>query len=114
MDDSAIFVVVPEVFPKRLHPQSSIGDNFKIVSFWWVERCIHRKQFIEPKHPNEVRDDIDILCFPFESMPLDGFEGMEIVTTGFTGVNLMHISKTIGLLGMFALFLNISSCINLY
>ena len=54
---------------------------------------------MEPNHPDDGGDDIDILCFPFNLMPLKGFEDMEIVTTGFTGVNLMHVTKAIELSG---------------
>lgn len=59
---------------------------------------------MEPKHPDDGGDDIDILCFPFSLMPLKGFEGMEIVTTGFTGANLMHVTKAIGLSGVLNFF----------
>jgi len=93
-------MVVPESFPKQSFPTLPSQDASKVVSFWWIERCLHRKQFMEPKHPDDGGDDIDILCFPFSSMPLKGFEGMDIVTTGFTGVNLMHVIKAIGLSGV--------------
>ncbi|RPB29758.1 hypothetical protein L211DRAFT_40370 [Terfezia boudieri ATCC MYA-4762] len=96
---SPIYIVVPESFPKQLFPTLSCKNASKIVSFWWIERCLHRKQFMEPSHPDDGGDDIDILCFPFSLMPLRGFEDMEIVTTGFTGVNMMHVIKAIGLSG---------------
>lgn len=76
------------------------GDlAYKVVSYWWIERCIHTKKFHEIKHPDDGGPEIDIFCFPFDSMPLKGFKDKEIVLTGFTGVNLMHISKAIELSG---------------
>lgn len=75
------------------------GLEYRVVSYWWIERCIHTKKFHEVQHPDNGGSDIDIFCFPFDLMPLKGFKGKEIVLTGFTGVNLMHISKAIKLSG---------------
>lgn len=100
IQSSLVYIIVPEIFPKKLYPTPDGNTSFKVVSFWWIERCLHSKKFTEPKYPGDGGDDIDIFCFPFDLMPLNGFEGMEIVTTGFSGVNLMHVTKVIGLTGL--------------
>ena len=98
-----VFIIVPEVLPKLSYPAINLPPDsnveFIIVSFWWIERCLHRKQFCEPQDPSHGGGEIDMFCFPFDSMPLKGFKNKEIITTGFSGINALHMSRFISLAG---------------
>ena len=97
-------IVVPEIFQKSSH---LIIDNLAIpdveilvVSYWWLERCLHLKKFILPAPPSARRDIMDFVCFPFSNLPLNGFGELEITTTGFSGIDLTHVAKLIKLTGL--------------
>ncbi|KAI5811023.1 BRCT domain-containing protein [Peziza echinospora] len=97
-------IVVPEIFQTSTHLAiEKLGiPNVEIlvVSYWWLERCLHLKNFILPAPPSARRDIMDFVCFPFSSnLPLNGFGELEITTTGFSGIDATHISKLIKLTG---------------
>ncbi|KAF8477224.1 BRCT domain-containing protein [Kalaharituber pfeilii] len=99
-----IYIVVPEIFPKSSYPKIDIFPGpdvvYTIMSYWWIEHCLHKKTFQQPKKEGDnVVDESTIFYFPFENMPLKGFNGLEIAVTGFTGIELLHVSKTITLSG---------------
>ena len=57
----------------------------------WVERCLYRKQFEEPQ--------ARVTNAPFLKIPISGFEGLSVCSTGFQGIDLVHMSKTVTLMG---------------
>ncbi|CCJ30807.1 unnamed protein product [Pneumocystis jirovecii] len=84
-----IYIIVSHDLPKFKFPDISKGC---FVTEWWIERCLHNKKFIEPSE--------HLLCRPLLcSFPLEGMQDLSICLTGFSGVDLLHISKLIVLLG---------------
>lgn len=85
-----------------LFPEDWIATEF------WVEKCLHRKALISKETP---------LCRPFYNGPIPGksahskilrplltidstgFDKLTICPTSFTGIDLLHFSKTVKLLG---------------
>lgn len=57
----------------------------------WVERCLYRKQFEEPQ--------ARVTNTPFRKFPIPGFEALAVCSTGFQGIDLVHMSKTVMLMG---------------
>ncbi|KAF2806580.1 uncharacterized protein BDZ99DRAFT_501386 [Mytilinidion resinicola] len=66
------------------------ADKLIRVTEFWVEKCLHRKQLV---------DHSDVLCRPFSIIGIEGFDSMVINSTGFSGTDLLHVVKTVGLMG---------------
>ncbi|KAL8873318.1 MAG: hypothetical protein Q9174_001194 [Haloplaca sp. 1 TL-2023] len=62
-----------------------------VVTDMWVERTLHRKQYIRP--------DANVTNTPFRTFPISGFERLVVCSTGFEGVDLLHMSKSVKLMG---------------
>lgn len=61
-----------------------------LVTDLWVERCLYRKQFEEPQ--------ASVTNTPFRQFPIAGFENLIICSTGFQGIDLVHMSKAVKLM----------------
>ncbi|KAK5705993.1 protein kinase activating protein dpb11 [Elasticomyces elasticus] len=71
--------------------QPEVAEGIKLVTEWWVERCIHYKQLIDPAD--------DVLSRPLWDVKSAEFADLSICTTGFTGIEFRHIAETIKLMG---------------
>ncbi|CZR57313.1 related to S-M checkpoint control protein Rad4p [Phialocephala subalpina] len=70
-------------------PQSQL--EIETITFWWVERCLHSKKFVEPSEC--------ILGRPFPMFPIQGFKKMIVSSSAFTGIDLLHLKKAVDLIG---------------
>lgn len=70
-------------------PQSSTGAV--VATEWWVERCIHYKQILDPEQ--------DVLCQPLWNLNILGFSKLIVSTTGFSGVDYRQIAESVKLAG---------------
>ena len=70
---------------------SEVAPKISMVTDLWVECCLHRKQFVQP-HDN-------ILNTPFKTFPILGFESLIISSTAFEGIELLHLSRVVILMG---------------
>lgn len=61
-----------------------------LVTDMWVERCLYRKKFEEPQ--------AKVTNTPFPKFPILGFEALTVCSTGFQGIDLVHMSKTVKLM----------------
>jgi len=68
-----------------LHP---VSGNV-IATEWWVERCIHYKQVLDPEQ--------DVLSRPLFNIL--GFSKLTISTTGFSGVDYRQVAEAVKLAG---------------
>lgn len=90
----------------RKLPDVPVGTT--VTTEWWVERCVHHKRCLEPSE--------DILSMPLHELTipgasivlasvisstdaLPGFSELTICSTGFAGIDLLHLSKAINLVG---------------
>ncbi|KAF1834687.1 hypothetical protein BDW02DRAFT_568799, partial [Decorospora gaudefroyi] len=67
------------------------GSLMTLVTNWWVERCLYGKRLVDPAE--------DILSRPFARLSVSGFSGLTINATGFSGIELLHVTKVIALMG---------------
>jgi DNA replication regulator DPB11 len=87
-----LFRVVPHDLPTSQHPplpESQIP--IQTVTVWWLERCLHKKDFIEPADHAIGR--------PFPVFPIESFSGITISTSAFSGIDLLHVTKAVKLIG---------------
>jgi DNA replication regulator DPB11 len=65
------------------------GGGIVVATEWWVERCIHYKQVLDPKQ--------DALSQPLFNIL--GFSKLTISTTGFSGVDYRQVAEAVKLAG---------------
>lgn len=82
-------LIVPQESQPESHPRLPSGAS--IVTEFFIEKCLHKKHFFDPNH--------HVIGRPFPRFPIQGFESLGIATSGFTGVDLNQIDKTIRQLG---------------
>ncbi|KAJ8110343.1 hypothetical protein OPT61_g6793 [Boeremia exigua] len=83
------------------------GSMMNLVTNWWVERCLYGKRLVDPT--------ADVLSRPFNKLRINGnllasadrrimltsvgFSGLTVNSTGFSGIELLHVTKAITLMG---------------
>ncbi|CAN9277839.1 unnamed protein product [Alternaria alternata] len=67
------------------------GSHLNLVTNWWVERCLYGKRLVDPAS--------DVLSRPFQKLSISGFSGLTINSTGFSGIELLHVTKIVTLMG---------------
>ncbi|KAI4630456.1 hypothetical protein J4E80_001391 [Alternaria sp. BMP 0032] len=67
------------------------GEHMNLATNWWVERCLYGKRLVDPSD--------DVLSRPFEKLSISGFSGLTINSTGFSGIELLHVTKVVTLMG---------------
>ncbi|KAI9829560.1 MAG: hypothetical protein M1826_005605 [Phylliscum demangeonii] len=88
----AAYVVVPHSSPEANHlPLSDAEQLPEVVSEWWIERCLHCRRATDPAEHISSR--------PFTQFPIPGFDQLTICSTGLGGVDLLHASKAVRLMG---------------
>ncbi|KAL8843231.1 MAG: hypothetical protein Q9176_002184 [Flavoplaca citrina] len=70
--------------PESIHPPIMVTDM-------WVERNLHQKRFVRP--------EANVTNTPFRMFPIPGFEHLTVCSTKFEGVDLLHMSKAVKLIG---------------
>ncbi|CAK3810359.1 S-M checkpoint control rad4 [Lecanosticta acicola] len=81
-------LLVPHSAPVEI---PSVPPGTVIVTEWWVERCIHYKQNMDP--------EADSLSTHLANSQVSGFSELRISTTGFTGVDLRQTAEAVKLMG---------------
>ncbi|KAH9216878.1 hypothetical protein DL95DRAFT_445016 [Leptodontidium sp. 2 PMI_412] len=61
------------------------------ITFWWLERCLHHKRFLDPND--------HVIGRPFPAFPIEGFSAMIISSSAFAGIDLLHFQRAVELLG---------------
>jgi DNA replication regulator DPB11 len=85
------FVVLPHDAPPDFASLPEAAGKLTAATNWWVERCLHRKRLVDPAD--------DIMCRPFEHTSISGFNGLVINSTSFGGIELLHVTKVVSLMG---------------
>ena len=86
------FFLVPHDMPKDQLP--TIPEFIHppvVVTDMWIERNLHRKQYIRPQ--------ANVTNTPFQKFPIPGFDCLTVCSTRFEGVDLLHMSKAVKLMG---------------
>lgn len=105
------YLVVPADEKTDLTSLPGGAETMTQTTNWWVERCLHLKCLVNPAER--------VLCRPFARVPIDGtyftsldpaalttpgFSGLTINSTAFVGIELLHVSRVVPLMGMIILF----------
>lgn len=84
-------IVVPYTLPSSEFPPIAQTQKARFVTELWVEKCMEAKAFIDPEtYP---------LGRPLPKGPLPGMGELTICSTGFSGVQILHLSKAVACLG---------------
>jgi DNA replication regulator DPB11 len=87
-----LFVIVPYNMPETGIPSvEAVHPTPRVVTDMWIERCLAYKTYIDP--------DEHAVGRPVGKFPIDGFRDLTINSTGFEGVDLLHLSKLVKLVG---------------
>lgn len=85
------FIVVPQESNPNSHP--SAQDGVEIITDFFIEKCVYRKGTALPDSKAHV------IGRPFPVFPIEQFDKLSICTSGFTELDLLHISKAVRQLG---------------
>ncbi|OAG03131.1 uncharacterized protein CC84DRAFT_1220030 [Paraphaeosphaeria sporulosa] len=75
------FVLVPHDVQPDLTSLPDAAGAMSMVTNWWVERCLHGKCLVDPT---------DFVLW---------LAGLTINSTGFTGIELLHVTKAVAMFG---------------
>ena len=81
-------LLMPHAQPTKL---PTVPPGTILVTEWWVERCLHFKQQLDP--------DQDSLSQPLQDTLITDFQDLVISSTGFNSVDLRMSAETIKLMG---------------
>jgi DNA replication regulator DPB11 len=87
-----LFRIVPHNLPFSKHaPLPESQPPIQTITVWWLERCLHKKEFIDPAD--------HIIGRPFPVFPIESFSGITVSTSAFSGIDLLHVTKAVKLIG---------------
>ena len=87
-----LFRVVPSSLPVSEQPELPPSDvQVTTVTEWWVERCLHHKKFMDPGE--------HVIGRPFPAFPIPEFKDLTVSTAAFSGIDLLHVTRAVELLG---------------
>ncbi|KAJ5782712.1 hypothetical protein N7457_004486 [Penicillium paradoxum] len=87
-----LFIMVPYQTPSSEVPSTDeMAFECEIVTEMWLERCIDARAFIPPES--------HVASTPFPKFPISGFSELRICSTGFGGIDLLHVRKLVELMG---------------
>ncbi|KAI9816764.1 MAG: hypothetical protein M1827_001409 [Pycnora praestabilis] len=86
------YLVIPHTLDMtRVSQLLSEECQVTTVTEWWVERCLHKKILVHPL--------AHVANTPLREFPIPGFNRTIICSTAFSGVDLLHVSKVVKLIG---------------
>ncbi|KAL4901645.1 hypothetical protein BDW74DRAFT_187267 [Aspergillus multicolor] len=87
-----LYIIAPYKTPRSTVPSTDdLAFECDIVTDMWLERCLDTKSLVSPES--------HIANTPIPSYPVKGLSGMNICSTGFSRMDLLHLSKLVNLVG---------------
>ncbi|KAE8139901.1 BRCT domain-containing protein [Aspergillus pseudotamarii] len=87
-----LYTIVPYKMPRAQVPSTDdLAFECEVVTDMWLERCLDAKALVPPES--------HIANTPIPRFPIPGFDGMKICSTGVSRIDLLHLSKLVGLIG---------------
>ncbi|CAG8973465.1 hypothetical protein HYALB_00006491 [Hymenoscyphus albidus] len=87
-----LFMIVPHDLPVSQHPALPESQLLiETITVFWVERCLHYKKFVDPSE--------HVIGRPFPVFPIQGFAGLTVCSSAFSGIDLLHLKRSVELLG---------------
>lgn len=87
----ARYLLVPHTQSPPTSPRPEVPAGTRIATEWWVERCIHYKQLLDPTS--------DALSRPLPETFIPEFSNLVVSTTGFAGVDLRQVAEAVKSMG---------------
>ncbi|KAG7413989.1 S-M checkpoint control protein rad4 [Fusarium oxysporum f. sp. rapae] len=84
------FLIVPQTSQPNTHPQETY-DNLHVVTEYYIEKCLHNKQYFDPGE--------HVLGRPFTFFPIPAFSDLIICSAAFTGIELNQVARAAVQLG---------------
>ncbi|CRG84453.1 DNA topoisomerase 2-binding protein 1-A [Talaromyces islandicus] len=90
--DEGLYIITSHKIPRSEVPSTDdMAFRCEIVTDLWLERCLDSRALVSP--------EAHVTSTPFPKLPIFGFEGMKICSTGFTGLDLLHLSRLVNATG---------------
>lgn len=87
-----LYIMVPYQTPRSQIPSTEeMAFECEVVTDMWLEKCLHARALVPP--------ETHIASTPFPKFPIPGFGGLRVCSTGFGGIDLLHVSKLVNLMG---------------
>ncbi|KAL2865129.1 BRCT domain protein [Aspergillus lucknowensis] len=87
-----LYIIVPYNTPRSGIPSTDdLAFECEVVTDMWLERCLEAKALVSPES--------HLANSPIPSFPINGLSGMKICSTGFSRIDLLHLSKLVKLVG---------------
>ncbi|CEL03506.1 hypothetical protein ASPCAL04660 [Aspergillus calidoustus] len=87
-----LYIIVPYKTPRSHAPSTEdLAFECDIVTDMWLERCLDAKTLVSPES--------HLANTPIPSFPIKGLSEMKICSTGFSRIDLLHLSKLVTLVG---------------
>ncbi|KAL4973987.1 BRCT domain-containing protein [Aspergillus desertorum] len=87
-----LYIIVPYKTPRSSAPSTDdLAFECEVVTDMWLERCLDTKTLVLPGS--------HLANTPIPSFPIKGFVGMNVCSTGFSRIDLLHLSKLVNLVG---------------
>ena len=83
-------LIVPQSSQPDTHPQVH-DDRIHIITEFFIEKCLHNKQFFDPRE--------HVIGRPFPAFPIAELKTMTICTAAFTGIELSQVARSVTQLG---------------
>lgn len=93
-------VIVPQEERPEAHP--TVANDVLLVTEFFIERCLHKKQYALSGGPSTAltqEPNPGTIGRPFPVFPIPNFDALTVCSSGFTGVDLNQIDKTVRQLG---------------
>ncbi|KAJ5279640.1 hypothetical protein N7478_005012 [Penicillium angulare] len=87
-----LYIMIPYQTPRSEVPSTDeMAFECDVVTDMWLEKCLHARALIPPES--------HVASTPFPIFPIPGFAEMRVCSTGFAGIDLLHVSKIVALMG---------------
>ncbi|KAL3254525.1 hypothetical protein ABHI18_008905 [Aspergillus niger] len=87
-----LYTIVPYKMPRSQVPSTDdLAFECEVVTDMWLERCLDAKTLVPPESHTANT--------PIPSFPIKGFAGLKVCSTGFSRIDLLHLSKLVNLVG---------------
>ncbi|KAL5046096.1 hypothetical protein BDW71DRAFT_182803 [Aspergillus fruticulosus] len=88
----SLYIIVPYKTPRSsVMSTDDLAFECEVVTDMWLERCLDTKTLVLPES--------HLANTPIPSFPIKGLSGMQICSTGFSRIDLLHLSKLVNLVG---------------
>ncbi|KAK1138358.1 protein kinase activating protein dpb11 [Aspergillus melleus] len=89
---SGLYIIVSHKIPSSQIPSTDDSAfDCEIVTDMWLERCLDAKSLVPPES--------HVANTPVRRFPIPGFHETRVCSTGFSRIDLLHLSKLVNLIG---------------